>query len=137
VLGAPEQRQLRLYEAVFSARAAALAAIRPGARACEVDRAARDVMRSRDLSDAFKHPTGHGIGFAAIAANALPRIHPRSDEVLETGMVFNIEPAAYFEGWGGLRHCDMVAVTRGGAEVLTSFQANTTMLLLDKTVKAA
>jgi Xaa-Pro aminopeptidase len=137
VLGAPEQRQLRLYEAVFSARAVALAAVRPGARARDVDRVARDVMRSRDLGDAFKHPTGHGIGFAAIGANALPRIHPLSDEVLETGMVFNIEPAAYFEGWGGLRHCDMVAVTRSGAEVLTPFQANTTMLLLEKTVQAA
>ena len=37
-------------------------------------------------------------------------------------MVFNVEPAIYFEGYGGMRHCDMVAVTRSGAEVLTPFQ---------------
>ena len=137
VLGTPEQRQLRLYEAVFSARAAALAAIRPGAPASEVDRAAREVLESRGVGEAFKHATGHGVGFAAISANARPRIHPQSDEVLETGMVFNLEPAVYFEGYGGLRHCDMVAVTTSGVEVLTPFQAGTTSLLLEKMTVAA
>ena len=36
-------------------------------------------------------------------------------------MTFNIEPAAYFEGYGGMRHCDVVAVTAKGADVLTEF----------------
>jgi Xaa-Pro aminopeptidase len=137
VLGTPEQRQLRLYEAVFSARAAALAAIRPGARASEVDRAAREVLKSRGVGDAFRHPIGHGVGFAAISANARPRIHPQSDEVLETGMVFSLEPAVYIEDYGGLRHCDVVTVTASGVEVLTPFQAGTTSLLLEKMTVAA
>ena len=34
-------------------------------------------------------------------------------------MVFNIEPGLYIDGFGGMRHCDMVVVTPGGAEVLT------------------
>ena len=93
VLGAAEERQLKLYEAIFSARAAALAAIRPGVRGCDVDRAAREVLRSRGLAEAFRHSTGHGVGFSAISANARPRIHPQSEEVLEEGMVFNVEPA--------------------------------------------
>ena len=33
-------------------------------------------------------------------------------------MVFNVEPAIYVDGYGGLRHCDMVAVTKTGAELL-------------------
>ena len=37
-------------------------------------------------------------------------------------MVFNVEPAIYFEGYGGIRHCDMVTVTEAGAELLTPFQ---------------
>ncbi len=137
VLGAPEQRQLRLYEAVLAARAAALAAVRPGVRASEVDRAAREVLAAHGLGNAFKHPTGHGIGFAAISANARPRIHPQSDEILETGMVFNVEPAVYFEGYGGLRHCDVVTVTEAGIEVLTPFQASTTALLVETVPSAA
>jgi hypothetical protein len=29
-----------------------------------------------------KHSTGHGVGFAAIDHNALPRLHPESDDEL-------------------------------------------------------
>jgi Xaa-Pro aminopeptidase len=36
--------------------------------------------------------------------------------------VFNVEPAVYFEGYGGIRHCDVVAVVNGRADVLTPFQ---------------
>jgi Xaa-Pro aminopeptidase len=62
------------------------------------------------------------VGFAAIDHAARPRLHPVSEDVLEVGMVFNVEPAVYIDGWGGLRHCDMVAVTSEGAELLTPFQ---------------
>jgi Xaa-Pro aminopeptidase/Xaa-Pro dipeptidase len=110
-----------MYEAVFDARAAALAAIRPGARAADVDRAARNVIEDRGFKGRFKHPTGHGVGFAAIGHNAYPRIHPASTDILEAGMTLNIEPGIYFDDWGGMRHCDMVAVTPGGVEVLTPF----------------
>ena len=72
--------------------------------------------------DAFPHGTGHGVGFAAIDHTARPRLHPAADDVLQPGMVFNVEPAIYLEGYGGLRHCDMVVVTPSGAEVLTPFQ---------------
>jgi Xaa-Pro aminopeptidase len=37
--------------------------------------------------------------------------------------VFNVEPAIYLEGYGGVRHCDMVAVTESGVELLTPFQS--------------
>jgi Xaa-Pro aminopeptidase len=36
-------------------------------------------------------------------------------------MTFNLEPAAYFDGYGGMRHCDVVAVTTDGAQVITNF----------------
>ena len=38
-------------------------------------------------------------------------------------MVFNVEPAVYLEGWGGLRQCELVAVTDEGVELLTPFQS--------------
>ena len=119
--GPPDARTRNLYDAVAEARQAALEKIAPGVRAAEVDRAARRVLEERGLGPNFKHATGHGVGFAAFDSNALPRIHPVSPDVLETGMVFNIEPAVYFDGWGGLRHCDMVTVTETGVELLTPF----------------
>jgi len=115
-------RQRKMYEAVFAARAAALDAVRPGIPAASVDRAARDVMESYGFGAAFKHSTGHGVGFAAIHRGARPRIAPDSYDRLEDGMVFSIEPAVYIDGFGGLRHSDMVAVTETGAELLTPFQ---------------
>lgn len=118
-MGQPDERQQRMYEAVFTARQAALDAIRPGVKACDVDRAARDVMRAYGFEDNFKHSTGHGVGFSAIDGNALPRLHPFSPDRLETGMVFNVEPAVYVKDYGGVRHCDMLTVTRTGSEVLT------------------
>lgn len=120
-VGDPIDRQRKMYEAVHAARAAALAAIRPGVRARDVDKAARDALSSRGFGEQFKHATGHGVGFAAIDHNAIPRLHPKSDDVLDIGMVFNIEPAIYVEGKDGMRHCDMVAVTPGGHELLTPF----------------
>ncbi len=118
-IGPADERQRRMYEAVFTARQAALDAIRPGVKGCDVDRAARNVMRSYGFENNFKHATGHGVGFSAIDHNALPRLHPASEDRLQTGMVFNVEPAAYVKGYGGVRHCDMVAVTSTGSEVLT------------------
>jgi Xaa-Pro aminopeptidase len=119
-LGAPDGRRAAMYEAIFAARAAALHAIRPGASACEIDAAARGALAARGFGGAFKHPAGHGVGFAAIDHDARPRLHPKSKERLEAGMVFNVEPGVYFED-GGMRHCDMVAVTENGAELLTPF----------------
>ena len=122
-LGSPPARLRELYEAVLAARAAALGAAAPGVEARAVDQAARDVLTARGLGPAFKHPTGHGVGFAAIDHNARPRLRPGSPDVLLPGMVCNVEPAVYLDATGGLRHCDMVAVTGGGVEVLTPFQA--------------
>jgi Xaa-Pro aminopeptidase/Xaa-Pro dipeptidase len=120
-VGEPPQRHIAIREAIAEARAAALHAVRPGVPACEVDRAARTVMERHGLGEAFKHSTGHGVGYAAANANGLPRIHPKSPDVLEENMTFNIEPAAYFDGYGGMRHCDVVAVTQDGVTVLTEF----------------
>jgi Xaa-Pro dipeptidase len=116
-------RETKMYQAVAEASAAGFDAVRPGVRAPDVDRAVRDVLTKHGFGAEFKHGTGHGVGFAAINHNARPRIHPKSDDRLEAGMVFNIEPGIYVEGFGGMRHCDMVTVTPGGAELLTPFHS--------------
>jgi Xaa-Pro aminopeptidase len=121
IVGAPDTRQRDMQDAIAEARSAAIDAVRPGVKASRVDQVARDVMTAHGFGAAFRHSTGHGVGFAAADANAHPRIHPRSPDVLEEGMTFNIEPAAYFDEYGGMRHCDMVAVTATGASVITDF----------------
>ena len=117
--GEPGARQRTVHEAVLAAGAAAFAAIRPGVHASAVDCAARETMARAGCAELFTHSTGHGVGFTAIDHNARPRIHPRSEDVLEPGMVFNIEPAAYLDRAWGIRHCDLALVTENGGECLT------------------
>jgi Xaa-Pro dipeptidase len=129
-LGEPGEDRRRMYDAVFAARDAALDAIRVGARASEIDAVARGELRARGFGDAFKHPTGHGVGFAAIDHGARPMLHPRSTDVLERGMVFNVEPGIYLDGEAGLRHCDVVALEEDGPRVLTPFHDDVDALAL-------
>ncbi|MGC2448204.1 MAG: Xaa-Pro peptidase family protein [Candidatus Sulfotelmatobacter sp.] len=119
--GQADAKQENMHSAIMQARQAAISAIKPGVQAKDVDRAARDVLQHRGFGQQFKHATGHGVGFAAANHNALPRIHPQSPDVLTAGMTFNIEPAIYFEGYGGMRHCDVVGITSTGVEVFTDF----------------
>jgi len=117
-------RKLEMYGAAHAALRAAMDVIRPGVMAADVDAAAREALTSRGFGDQFKHATGHAVGFAAMDYNAPPRLHPASDDRLEAGMVFSIEPAIYVEDYGGLRHCDMALVTETGVEILTPFQSS-------------
>jgi Xaa-Pro aminopeptidase len=129
-LGEVNALQRKLYTAVFEARRAALHAIHPGVSAAKVDRAARAVLTAHGFGQYFKHGTGHGVGFTASDHNARPRLHPRSDDTLECGMIFTVAPAIYLEGYGGVRHSDVVALTEHGVEVLTPFQSDLEQLCI-------
>lgn len=119
--GKADAKQEDMRSAIMEAREAAICAIKPGVAARDVDWAARGVLTRRGFGEQFKHATGHGVGFAAANHNALPRIHPKSPDVLSAGMTFNIEPAIYLEGYGGMRHCDVVGITDNGVELFTDF----------------
>jgi Xaa-Pro aminopeptidase len=120
-VGAIAPEAARLFEAVRDAQAAALGAVRPGAAGATVDRAARQVLAERGLSEAFLHATGHGLGLEVHEAPRLGQAGgSESPEVLAEGMVCTIEPGAYVAGLGGVRLEDDVLVTSGGFEALTT-----------------
>jgi Xaa-Pro aminopeptidase len=120
-VGAPTPDALRLYAAVRDAQQTAIDAVRPGVPATSVDAAARSLLESRGLGEAFGHGTGHGLGLDVHEEPRIgpPRSHTASVQ-LEPGMVFTIEPGAYLPGMGGVRIEDDVLVTDEGCEVLTS-----------------
>lgn len=121
VAGETRSEYEKMRAAIADAREAALAAIRPGVLGKQVDHAARQVLDRAGYGSNFTHATGHGVGFAAANGDGRPRIHPCSDDRLEESMTFNVEPAIYFKDRYGMRHCDLVAVSADGAEVLTDF----------------
>lgn len=115
-LGAPSTSEREAYAAVLEAQQAGVAAVSAGAICGDVDEAARSVLRSSGLADAFSHSTGHGVG---LEIHEPPRIGAGQKTRLESGMVVTIEPGIYIEGRFGIRIEDMVAVTRNGGQVLT------------------
>jgi Xaa-Pro aminopeptidase len=128
-IGPASARARQVHAAVLNGHDQALAAVRPGASRFAVDEAARAVLDTEGMGAAFGHGTGHGLG---LEVHEDPRITRRrsdvdsQDEALAAGMVFTIEPGAYFPGWGGVRIEDDVVVTPRGAELLTD--VTTTLL---------
>jgi Xaa-Pro aminopeptidase len=121
-VGPASARAREVYAAVRRAQARAVEAVRPGVSRFDIDEAARGALIEAGMGDAFGHGTGHGLG---IEVHEDPRIVRRRaepdsrDEAVAPGMVFTIEPGAYFAGWGGVRIEDDVVVTDTGVELLT------------------
>jgi Xaa-Pro aminopeptidase len=105
------------HAAVLEALEAGCAAVRAGVKASDVDRAAREVLEGAGLADRFVHSTGHGVG---LDIHEAPALTSTAEDVLEPGMVVTIEPGVYLPGIGGIRIEDLLVVTEGGAENLTT-----------------
>lgn len=122
-IGRASARSRQVYQAVLDAHDQAIASVRPGQSRFAIDEAARAVLERAGLAAAFGHGTGHGLGIEVHEDPKVTRrrtdVDPRDEAVLP-GMVFTIEPGAYFPGWGGVRIEDDVVVTDTGVEVLTT-----------------
>ncbi len=111
-LGEPTPEIAEQYAILQRAQAAAVAAVRPGVTAEQVDAAARDVLADAGLAEYFVHRTGHGIG---LSVHEEPYIVAGNDLPLTEGMAFSVEPGVYFPGKWGARIEDIVIVTADGA----------------------
>ncbi len=106
----------RVYRVVLEAQRRAIAAVRPGVLAHDVDNVARAHIAKAGFGRRFRHGLGHGLG---ILVHEAPRLAKKSQTVLKPGMVVTVEPGIYLPGWGGVRIEDDVLVTRSGHEILT------------------
>lgn len=114
--GDPNNEMKRIASLVEKANAAARLGGRAGMPAGEVDRLARDVITEAGYGDYFTHRTGHGLG---MEAHEPPYIYQGNPLILESGMVFTIEPGVYLPGKYGVRIEDDVVVEDEGLRSLT------------------
>jgi Xaa-Pro aminopeptidase len=116
VAGKPSEKQKKLYEIVKSAQEKALQAIKPKAKAEEIDTTARKVVVDAGYGEYFVHGLGHGVG---LEVHEPPTLNPESKDKLAIGNVVTNEPGIYLVGFGGIRIEDSVLVQKGKAEKLT------------------
>ncbi|AKK05920.1 Xaa-Pro aminopeptidase [Corynebacterium mustelae] len=106
-----------MYNVLFDAQRAAVAAVRPTVTAAEIDKVARDIISEAGYGEFFIHRTGHGIG---LSTHEEPFIMAGNDLVLEPGMAFSVEPGIYLPGKFGARIEDIVVVTESGCQLLNN-----------------
>ena len=111
-VGEPDPKIAEQYAVLQRAQAAAVAAVRPGVTAEQVDAAARDILADAGLGEYFVHRTGHGIG---LSVHEEPYIVAGNRRPLAEGMAFSVEPGVYLPGRWGARIEDIVIVTADGA----------------------
>jgi len=120
--GRPDDKFKEIYAIVLEAQLTAEQNIRPGMQGKQADGIARQVIEQAGYGENYGHGLGHGVG---LAVHEKPGVGRLSEDVLEPGMVFTVEPGIYLPGWGGVRIEDIVIMRDDGVEVLT--QASKTL----------
>lgn len=115
-VGSANRKQRQVYNLVNEARQIAAEGIKPGMTGREADALARSHLEKAGYGEYFGHGLGHGVG---LETHELPQLSPRSEAVLEEGMIVTIEPGVYIPGWGGVRLEDMALIRKDGVELLT------------------
>jgi Xaa-Pro dipeptidase len=125
VMGTPPDGYMEVHAVVEAAVQAALKAAKPGVKAHVVDDAARGVITDAGYGEYFMHRTGHGMG---VEIHEAPYLTAASQTILETGMVFSIEPGIYLPDRFGIRLEDIVILREGGPEIFSELPRDLTVI---------
>ena len=117
VTGEPDGAVSDCYAVLLAAQQAAVASVRPGIAAEEVDAVARGVIDDAGYGEYFIHRTGHGIG---IEEHEDPYLVAGNRTPLVPGHAFSVEPGIYFPGRFGIRLEDIVVVGESGPDPLNT-----------------
>jgi Xaa-Pro aminopeptidase/Xaa-Pro dipeptidase len=116
VAGRPTDEVRRLLEACVEAEEVGLEATRPGVPVVSVVTAMKEVIAGHGFAE-WDWTTGHGFGLDLVEE---PHFYPTNTALLEPDMCFYIEPMIVPTSVGTVCFEDMVLVTEGGGEQLTS-----------------
>lgn len=121
--GRSSEAQRRLWETVKAGQALALKRIKAGVDGLKIHKAIQNFFKEQGYPTelrkgrqvGFFHGTGHGLG---LEIHEYPRLQKVT---LKDRQVLTVEPGLYYPGLGGVRHEDVVVVTKTGCRVLSRF----------------
>jgi Xaa-Pro aminopeptidase len=113
----PSERAKEIYALTHEAQRAGKEALVAGAKAGDVDQAARAVIEAAGYGECFGHGLGHGVGREV---HESPRLAKEEAALLEAGMVVTVEPGVYLPEEGGVRLEDLMLVLEGEGEQISS-----------------
>ena len=116
VAGKPSAKQKKIYEIVRLAQEEAFQAVKPGAKAKDIDSISRKVIKGAGYDEYYVHGLGHGVG---LEIHEPPTLNSTSKDRLAVGNVVTIEPGIYIVNFGGIRIEDTVLVQKRKGEKLT------------------
>ena len=123
VRGHAREAQRQLWETVKAGQALALKRIKAGVDGFSIHKAIQDFFTKRGYRTevrkgrqvGFFHGTGHGLG---LEIHEYPRLQKVT---LKDRQVLTVEPGLYYPGLGGVRHEDVVMVSKDGHWKLSRF----------------
>lgn len=123
VRGRASDGQRELWETVKAGQALALKRIKAGVDGMKIHKAIQEFFTERGYPTevrkgrqvGFFHGTGHGLG---LEIHEYPRLQKVT---LKDRQVLTVEPGLYYPGLGGVRHEDVVVVTKSGHRMLSRF----------------
>lgn len=124
-VGKPDTKTGRYHKLALRMQDAALAALRPGGKCSDVDRAVRKFAKNAGLTRYLLHHSGHSIG---LEGHEAPFLDVGDETIVKPGMVFTVEPGIYVPALGGFRHSDTVLVRHDSIEVMTHYPRDTASL---------
>jgi Xaa-Pro aminopeptidase len=120
-IGEPATHIRALEEASLAGADAAIAAIRPGVTAGEVDAAGRGAVRELGMEEYFRHRMGYSVGIGFTKWLDGFSIRPHEETVLEENMVLHVIPFLS-TGKEAVALSETVLVTPTGAERIPTLE---------------
>jgi Xaa-Pro aminopeptidase len=123
VRGRASDAQRRLWETCLAGQKKALRAIKPGVPGKPIQDDVRAFFAAEGYPteqragrwSGFFHGLGHGLG---LEIHEVPRV---AATTFRPGQVVTVEPGIYVPGLGGVRHEDVVTITKTGNRLLSRF----------------
>lgn len=112
-VGEVSDKQKEIYNIVLKSHLAGLDAVKAGVSGFDVDKVCRDIIKDAGYGEFFGHGTGHGVG---LEIHEEPRVSPKGETILKSGMIITVEPGIYLPDEFGVRIEDTVLVTDNGFE---------------------